>query len=106
MPDAYIFNILRSDSDTDNIHEVGNDISGATARINKRLKTMAKKVGIEKNISTHIARHTFATLLITKGADIFAVQELLQHSSTRETQIYAKMIDAKKQAALKLLERD
>lgn len=106
MPDAYIFNILRSDSDTYNIHEVGNDISGATARINKRLKTMAKKVGIEKNISTHMARHTFATLLITKGADIFAVQELLQHSSTRETQIYAKMIDAKKQAALKLLERD
>lgn len=105
-PEAYIFNILRHDIDTGDIHEVGNDMSAATARINKKLKTLMKKVGIEKNVSTHVARHTFATWLITKGADIFAVKELLQHSDVRETQIYAKMIDAKKQEAMKLLENN
>jgi len=105
-PEAYIFNILRHDIDTGDIHEVGNDMSAATARINKRLKTLMKKVGIEKNVSTHGLRHTFATWLITKGADIFAVKELLQHSDVRETQIYAKMIDAKKQEAMKLLENN
>lgn len=104
-PEKYIFNILKQDIDTISPEEGLNSISSATAMINKRLKKIAEKAGISKNVSTHIGRHTFATLLITKGVDIFTVQNLLGHRDIKITQIYAKVIDLKKIEAINLLNK-
>lgn len=59
--------------------------------------------GIKKHITFHTSRHTFATLLLTQGADLYAVCKLLGHSDIKTTQIYAKLIDAKKVEAVNLL---
>lgn len=67
------------------------------------LKQWAKAAGIDKNISFHTGRHTFATMLLTYGADLYAVSKLLGHSDIKITQIYAKVIDAKKVEAVNLL---
>ena len=48
----------------------------------------------------HIARHTFATLSLTSGADLYTVKELLGHREIKTTQIYAKVIDEKKRQAV------
>lgn len=68
------------------------------------LKNWAKAAGVRKNISMHVARHTCATMLLTLGADIYTVSKILGHRSVRATQIYAKIIDKKKDKAIALLD--
>jgi integrase len=59
---------------------------------NLQLKQVAKACGIEKKISSHLARHTFA---LTKGVPIETVSKMLGHTSIKTTQIYAKVINSK-----------
>jgi integrase len=64
------------------------------------LKWWARDAEINKNITWHVGRHTFATLAFTYGNDIYTVSKLLGHREVRTTQIYAKLIDKKKDDAM------
>ena len=66
------------------------------------LKNWVWSAGIRKDICFHTSRHTFATMLLTLGADLFTVCKLLGHRSVRSTQIYARIIDKKKDDAASL----
>lgn len=54
----------------------------------------------------HLARHTFATMLLTLGADLYTVCKLLGHSDVKTTQIYAKIINKKKEDAISLIDME
>lgn len=68
-----------------------------------RLRTIIKKAGITKHVTFHMSRHTFATLTLTYGADLYTVSKLLGHSNIRTTQIYAKIVDESKRKAVNLI---
>jgi site-specific recombinase XerD len=67
------------------------------------VKDWARAAGITKNVTFHTARHTFATMLLTKGGDLFTVSKLLGHKEISTTQIYAKIVDQKKNDTVNLL---
>lgn len=63
------------------------------------LKKYSKNAGINRNITPHMFRHSFATFLIEEGVDISCVQQILGHSSIKTTQIYIH-VAAKRQAEI------
>lgn len=64
------------------------------------LNAWAKAAGITKHITMHVARHTFATMMLTLDVDLYTTSKLLGHKSIATTQIYAKIIDQKKDDAV------
>lgn len=79
-------------------------ISSRNAYLNKVIKQIIKACEIDKSISFHCARHTFATVGLTIGIRIEVLQKLLGHKNLKETQIYAKIVDEQKSDAMKLFD--
>lgn len=79
------------------INQLGRRFSEQSVR--NMLKKYTKHAGLDRNITPHMFRHSFATYLIEEGVDISYVQHILGHSSIRTTQIYIH-IAARKQAEI------
>jgi integrase len=67
---------------------------------NMELQKWCMKAGITKNITFHSGRHTFAIMQLEYKTDIYTVSKLLGHKDLKTTQIYAKIMDAKKKEAM------
>ena len=52
----------------------------------------------------HMARHTFGTMMLTLGADLFTTSKLMGHTNIQTTEIYAKIVDKKKEEAINLID--
>ena len=83
LPDEHVFTDIHSPTCTNNT-----------------LKLWVARAGINKTITFHCGRHTFATLMLDIGTDIYTVSKLLGHRYLSTTQIYAKVMDKNKQAAV------
>lgn len=68
--------------------------------LDKSLKKWVKRAGIDKNVSFHTARHSFATIGLELGSDLYTVSKLLGHSDVGVTQVYATIISPKKEEAI------
>ncbi len=69
-----------------------------TARIN--VTAWVKAAGINKHITFHCGRHTFAVMMLELGTDLYTLSKLMGHRSLESTQVYAKILDKTKQAAV------
>lgn len=70
------------------------------AVIRRLLMKWTKAAGIDKHVTYHTSRHTFAVLMLTSGVDIYTLSRLLGHSSVTTTQIYADIVDARRMEAV------
>ena len=70
------------------------------ANITKKLQKWCESAGVDKKITYHSSRHTFAVLQLSYGTPIFTVQKLLGHSSIQSTMVYADIVDSEKENAM------
>jgi integrase len=77
-----------------------------SAHENKNLSKWIEAAGITKDITFHCFRHTFATLQLSGGTDIYTVSKMLGHRELKTTQIYAKIIDQTKREAADIIKLD
>ncbi len=92
-PDQYVFPFFKSDFDYSDAKFKHDQIVSKTALINKYLKDLATKVGIDKKISTHTARHSFADIARKKTDNIYNLSKTLGHSDLKTTETYLASFD-------------
>lgn len=88
---VYADAVMQSDRDvlpTELKQKMVGEISAKNALINKSLKRIAQKAGIEKKVSMHISRHSFASIAMQKGLESQKVKSLLAHSRLETTEVY------------------
>lgn len=97
QPEDYIFSFLNNGQDYSDQVYFMRQIEAKTALINKNLKILAKKCEIEKNVTTHIARHSMADYLRKSGKSIYDIAKVLGHSSIKITERYLASLDQEAQ---------
>lgn len=76
------------------------NLSRHNSSVNRTLRKLIKKTNIDKDVSFHSSRHTFATLLVTAGVNIYTVSKLLGHRDIESTLVYAKVVNEEKEKAV------
>jgi len=89
----YIFSFLKGHEKERDQNKLANKISSSIALINKSLKEIAKILNVEKNISTHWARHTITSIAKSLGVDVYDLKNLLGHTSVKTTEKYINTIN-------------
>lgn len=92
-PEEYVLPILDTSRELNNPKELDRNISSNNANLNQHLKEVAKKAKITKDISFHVARHSYADIARRKGMDLHAISNSLGHSGLKTTQNYLNKLD-------------
>lgn len=88
--EVFIFPFLKNDRDYSNYEYLTQQISSANTIVNKGLKSVTEKAGINKKVSFHISRHSFAYMALRRTGDLYGVSKSLNHKRINTTEIYLK----------------
>lgn len=101
-PRSFIFPVIRLDYFETDKRKIHNAISSATSYTNKDLRKIKVLAGLSKDISFHIARHSWAVRALQKGMRIEYVSKLMGHASVKHTEVYAKILDSELDKAMQV----
>ena len=73
--------------------------------LRKHLRKWSELAGLERHLHFHLSRHTYGTMLITAGVDLYTASRMMGHADVRPTQVYAKIVDRKKEEAVSLIDK-
>lgn len=73
--------------------------------LRKHLQKWSEQTGLERHLHFHLSRHTYGTMLITAGVDLYTASKMMGHADVRPTQVYAKIVDKKKEEAVSLIDK-
>jgi len=104
-PDGFIFPLLKISPKETGRKIIHNAISSATAYTNKDLRKIRALAGINKHLSFHTARHSWAVRALQKGMRIEYVSKLMGHASVKHTEIYAKILNAELDKAMGIFDK-
>lgn len=95
--EEYLFNFHKRYSNSDSFN----------ANVNIGIRKICLDMGMSKEdcYCFYTSRHTFATMMLTLGADLYTTSKLLGHANVKTTQIYAKIVDSKKTEAVNLVDK-
>ena len=68
--------------------------------VERAVRKWAAEAGIKKHVTFHTSRHSYATMALMAGADLYTISKLLGHRDINTTTIYAAVVDAKRDAAV------
>lgn len=74
-------------------------------KVNQNLKTIGSAAGLEKHLTYHVSRHTFATLFLELGGRVEVLKEILGHYNIRDTMIYVHIVDKQKETQIRLFDQ-
>ena len=92
-PEDYLFPIVDPSKDYSDMLTFDREKGRKTALQNKRLKRLAKKADIDENLTTHLARHSFANYARKSGMSIYSISKALAHSDLKTTETYLASFD-------------
>lgn len=99
--DDFVFPLVKNEQEfLKNEHYAISEIQRISVNINKTLGEISNKVELNKGLTFHMSRHTFATNALNNGMRIEHVSKIMDHSSIRVTEIYAKVINAELDASM------
>jgi site-specific recombinase XerD len=100
---GYVFPFLKAIEIGDDSKILAKKIGSVSAMINAELKNLAKMAGINKKLTFHVARHSFASLALRHGIPISYVSNILGHSNITQTMVYAKIVPTDQDSYMKNL---
>jgi site-specific recombinase XerD len=104
--DGYIFQLLPESVSTADANAIDRAVDSATATYNRDLKKLAQMAGIDKPVSSHIARISFITMAVASGIDMTTVKNIAGHADLEMTAHYSKYVDVQGDRALERLENN
>jgi len=106
LEDGYVFQMIPNTGKPLTSVELDRAVTLATSTYNQCLKKLAKLAGIQKPLSSHIARISFITMAVSSGVDMTTVQGIAGHADLEMTAMYSKYVDNQGSNALSMLEKN
>jgi site-specific recombinase XerD len=104
--DGFIFRMVPECISSADANSIDKAVCTATATYNRDLKRLATMAGIDKLLSSHIARISFITMAVSSGIDMTTVKNIAGHADLEMTSHYSKYVDNQGNKALEQLEKN